>query len=1730
MARFFTFPSLSTKSSAPYLWDSLFLLVNIALKYLPPSLAPKKLFNPMKKLLLLNLMLCFSVAALAQMWNGVDTLYGNEWIDFDKTYLKFKVAEDGIYRVDANLLNQYIPAGTTADQLALFFRGAEVAIFTSTSGTLGSDDFIEFFGQRNRTELDGYLFEDPEEHFHPDYSLFSDTSAYFLTWTSGTNNKRFAQINNDLSNPPPKEEFFMYDYIHANGFSSYTKKSVTVGNAEVQQSFYDDTEGWCTGFGGGTLRTFNINLKEIYYEGPDATCTVQFACRQGNHQQVVRLNEVQYVEDIFTGYFGRKHSFTVPIGQLTNPSTVEFEGLYSSSDKQAVSNIHIRYPRTFHFGGENAFVFTIEGNGSTQYIEVPAFNSGANVPRLYDITNQYRLEMVKEGGISKAVLPPANGPRTLVMVNVVAGISTIEAAKVVNFIDYEAQDAQFVLLYHKFFTQSADGTNWVQEYADYRAFESPHPLSTITVDVEQLYDQFAYGVDYHPISIRNFAHYVDKEWEDIRYFFIIGKGREYRHVRKGDDLANAINVNFFVPTFGVPGADNLLFSPNNDPVPIAPVGRLAAVSAQEVKLYLDKVKQYENADFSNQSIADQAWTKRIVHLAGGGDAIEQQLIRGHMEGMRSIIENNTFGGKVTSFFKTSTDPVETSQTSQIKDLINDGVAILSFFGHSSPNIFDFNFDDPASYENIGKYPILLSMGCFSGQCHTDGIGIGERFIKAQDRGAIIYLASTGYGFISALDVFGDKLYSNIGGPYYGASVGDLVRATLAEMALSSIVGERELAQQTTLQGDPSLILYAHPGPDYLVDNRSVTFDPGLLNTQLEDFDFRFKVANIGRNLPDTIFHIEIDQQLPNGERVNLVNEAISAPAFEEELAFTIPIIGPAAVGFNRFFVKVDAQDEIDELPSGAELNNELVDGNNAPGIGVYIVSNDVQPITPAPYSIVNEPNVELIASTLNAAAGQQGYRMELDTSRQFNSPVKQSEGFDQIGGLLKWRPAISLQPNTVYYWRVSPDSLNSATGFRWQYSSFVYLPNSSPGWNQSHFFQLSDNDFVNTQLLASTRKLSFIDDIVDIKVRNCILDYPAKIPRYYRRNISQMEYEGSPMTDAVPAGLLIAVLDTVDILPWVTESGGAYGVDLPWQGLKGFLFRTDNTNERQEVIDFLENVVPDDYYVLLLTVQSEEDADYQPQAWAADSTSLNTNLFQVLEAQGAMQVRQLEQMGSRPYSLIYKKNDPNFTTQELIGTLEDFSEVNADMPGNWISGTVRSTTIGPSSTWENLEWSYSDFDPALDSVSLSIFAVTNEGTDSLMMTGLTDVSLELNTVDAEVYPFIRLEYFSEDEIEKTASNLDYWRVRYIGLPEAAINPAGRFSLYNDTLFQGEQLKLEVGVENISRYDMDSMLVRFSLIGPANENLVFNQRLRPLPAGDTLIAQLQVDTRTLAGNYSLSVDVNPDEDQPEETHINNVAVYTIYIRKDDRNPLLDVTFDGTHIMDGDLVAPDPTILVSLEDDNPYLAIADTTLFRMLFQYPDGSTHPIYFAQDYVQFYPAGNPQNGNRAAIEIQPHFEQDGMYQLFIEATDASGNEIGDLNYVANSTSFGFDYRTSFEVITKSMISNVLNYPNPFSTSTRFVYTLTGSEPPAFFKIQIMTVSGRIVRELTQTDLGMLRTGTHQTDFAWDGTDQFGDPLANGVYLYRVVAQKANGEDFEQYDNGTNAFFNKGFGKLVIVR
>jgi flagellar hook assembly protein FlgD len=148
----------------------------------------------------------------------------------------------------------------------------------------------------------------------------------------------------------------------------------------------------------------------------------------------------------------------------------------------------------------------------------------------------------------------------------------------------------------------------------------------------------------------------------------------------------------------------------------------------------------------------------------------------------------------------------------------------------------------------------------------------------------------------------------------------------------------------------------------------------------------------------------------------------------------------------------------------------------------------------------------------------------------------------------------------------------------------------------------------------------------------------------------------------------------------------------------------------------------------------------------------------------------------------------------------------------------------------------------------------------------------------------------------------------------------------------------------------------------------------------------------------------------------------------------------------------------------------------------------------------------------------DGKYQLVVQGYDRGGNASGD-----NA------YRISFEVINKPMISNVLNYPNPFTTSTRFVFTLTGYETPQQMKITVYTITGKVVKELFLGELGNIRVGNNITEYAFDGTDQFGDKLANGLYFYRVEAI-LNGKSMDHYDNGTDQYFKKGIGKMYLMR
>jgi len=489
------------------------------------------------------------------------------------------------------------------------------------------------------------------------------------------------------------------------------------------------------------------------------------------------------------------------------------------------------------------------------------------------------------------------------------------------------------------------------------------------------------------------------------------------------------------------------------------------------------------------------------------------------------------------------------------------------------------------------------------------------------------------------------------------------------------------------------------------------------------------------------------------------------------------------------------------------------------------------------------------------------------------------------------------------------------------------------------------------------------------------------------------------------------------------------------------------------------------------------------------------------------------------------QNNENIFLDTLISGVQSF-------------GVETSPVIGPVADWKSLHWNYQKMESnsqdstALEIQVLNAFNTYQFSINANIASGDSLLNLD-NLIDAGLYPNIRLIAKYKDNINLTPSQLLNWHVVYSPLPEAAIDgTAGITWIPNmDSIQEGNQAKFAVNIRNISNVPMDSLLVNY-YITDANQvkRYLSYPRTDSLLVGEILRDTITISTNGLIGTNWFNMEVNPYVDanltlldQPELSHINNVLQFPFRVVGENKNPLLDVIVNGRHIMNKDIIAPTSEIVITLKDENPFLLMnsdSDTSLFGIYLTDPEGVQKRIYFTDNIgnqIMTWVPATSQN-KKFKIIFPRYFEKSGTYTLLVQGTDRSGNLSGDL-----------EYKISFEVIHESMISQMMNYPNPFSTSTRFVFTVTGDAIPDDIQIQIMTVSGKVVREINEGELGLIQIGRNVSSYAWDGKDQFGDPLANGVYLYRVKT-RINGKEIKQLESGADNYFHKGLGKMYLIR
>ncbi len=1683
--------------------------------------------------------------------------YGNEWVDPARPYWRLTVVADGIHRIDsAALAAAGFPVATVDPrEIQLFAREKQVPIYVQgeADGVFNNGDFIEFHAVRNDGLMDAPLYEVPGTQSNPYHSLYNDSIRYYLSWATAQPPRRAAAYTNTDYTPHTPRPWVWRETFSQFGLSFYVGDR---NDLNATSSFMVEGEGYFRNwpletYGSDGVLNFQLPSPNPYQQADAPLSRIELAVAGANdpgpgicddhHLKVLYgANLAEAVDTTFRSYQLRRLGFDVPTGALdtwaTNLQTRAVYDLQACAgpnyqDRQNIAYIKLRYPRVLNFGGEPVADIRVPRNGPTDTLAFLRFVGFWGTPVIYAYGDTLRrVQAVQDAfGYWQALIPldPAGAETRVFMYRqeqITPPIGLRPATPSGQFTDMLQlqQDSAMLIVTHASLRAAAE------QYAAYRASSPTNPMNAVVVDVEELYDQFGGGVPKHPLAIRRFAEFALDQWDsDPRALFLVGKSVLAPSLNGLNGYRDDPSVypKCLVPTFGYPPSDvcfTLGLNGDATDTPI-PVGRLAARTPEEVDQYRAKVEEFESWD------EPEPWMKNILHFRGGFNSSEFLQFDNYLHQYELLAEDTNFIGTVTQFNKNTPGVYGQASADSVKHLIEDeGVTLMTFFAHASGGGFDITIDNPANYDWGGKYPMIIGNSCYAGNVHlAQAQSASERNVLVPDAGAIAFMASVDIGLSSMLYLYTLEWYRSFSQLNHGGSIGDHMRYAASQQLQGGGYYGVNNVHTLTLHGDPTLVLHSFDKPDLSLSEAGVLIRPEPVTADLDTFTVDVVVTNLAKGTGDSTTVVVQRRLVEENQVLEPMYMPVSAANFRDTVRFRLPVLATeGGQGLNVLDIRVDLDPD-----AIAEMDDV---GNNQVQVSFLITSGEIFPVEPFKFAIIPDAQPVLKASTGDPFAPVRAYRFQIDTTDTYDSPVQEETVIMAPGGVVSWSPQVIFglnqqQDSLVYFWRCTPDSTGDGT-YDWRESSFQHITGRR-GWGQAHFFQFKEDGFPQVVYDRPARLFRFNDSPRGVR---CEVTGNSGLVCSYYIDLQWVDGQGCGGERAIH----VAVIDPSTFEPWKTcwngqDTDRQFGninscdslCERSSRAQKYFSYWPSRPSHMAGLADLLQDQVPDGFHILMWTYVG------------LNKPGMDANggqpLYDAFNAIGATDLQNAPD--TVPYIFFGTKGDPGSVTQ-LMGTTSNAAiNLSTFVTTQGVSGDIVAPWAGPASDWQGMYWDEFPND-VRDSVNIQVYGVTPDGAEQLVFErpGPQDSipgAVFQAAINAAQFPYVRLraKLLNDSVVEPLPSQLERWQLLMTPEPECAIDPPVGLVSNLDDLSVPEQGQFAVAVHNISPFGMDSLLVHAWVVNASGQRrTVHARRNAPLPAGSVLMDTIRFSTEGLGGANTLIIEANPVDsatgryDQLEQYHFNNIAQLRFTVDMDNVNPLLDVTFDGVHILDGDIVSARPEILVTLDDENPVLLMdqpSDTINFKVFLTEPGGAVERVYFrdgsGNEVMRFLPATGADN--IARIDFRPEFTADGNYKLTVQASDASGNSSGDRNY-----------EIRFEVITRPTITDVLNYPNPFTTSTRFVFTVTGSEPPTQLKVQIMTVTGRVVREIGLAEVGPVRVGRNITEFAWDGTDQFGDRVGRGVYLYRVIA-RLNGEEMERRESGASPHLKNGFGKMYLL-
>lgn len=329
---------------------------------------------------------------------------------------------------------------------------------------------------------------------------------------------------------------------------------------------------------------------------------------------------------------------------------------------------------------------------------------------------------------------------------------------------------------------------------------SAQGLSTMVADLGDVMDVFGDGL-YDPRAIRSFLSWAVRSWPTPpRYVVLAGKGTYDPRNLLG--LSTDLVPAWLVTTEdGITAADSGYADFDGRGVPAVAIGRIPAVTAADLRAYVDKVAAYERDPGG-------AWTGAALLVSddadmGGNFAATNNVIAGALGGGLAISRLDLPAGSGPGQLQAS--------RSQLFSALRDGQALVNYVGHGGLDRLTSEgllmTSDVSGLGNGPRTPVMTALTCLISQfAYPSVTSLGEELVLQGGGGVSALFGPTWLSHNGDAEELGRYLLPRLALPagVESGRLGDRVLRGLSDYAAAG--GSRETLRVYTLLGDPALVL------------------------------------------------------------------------------------------------------------------------------------------------------------------------------------------------------------------------------------------------------------------------------------------------------------------------------------------------------------------------------------------------------------------------------------------------------------------------------------------------------------------------------------------------------------------------------------------------------------------------------------------------------------------------------------------------------------------------------------------------------------------------------------------------------------------------------------------------------------------------------------------------------------------------------------------------------------